>query len=37
VAFGEWTTDGVMRHPSFLGWRDDKDPTEVVREPDPRA
>jgi bifunctional non-homologous end joining protein LigD len=35
VAFGEWTADGVLRHPSFLGWRDDKDPGEIVREPDP--
>jgi bifunctional non-homologous end joining protein LigD len=32
VAFGEWTTDGVLRHPSHLGRRLDKDPAEVVRE-----
>ena len=33
IAFGEWTSDGVLRHPSYLGLRFDKDPTEVVREP----
>lgn len=33
VAFGEWTADGILRHPSFLGLRDDKDPRDVVREP----
>ncbi len=33
VEFGEWTADGVLRHPSYLGTRDDKDPAEVVREP----
>jgi bifunctional non-homologous end joining protein LigD len=33
VAFGEWTSDGVLRHPSYLGQRDDKDPADVVREP----
>ncbi|MFJ6567820.1 non-homologous end-joining DNA ligase [Streptomyces sp. NPDC091292] len=32
VAFAEWTRDGMLRHPRFLGLRDDKDPTEVVRE-----
>jgi bifunctional non-homologous end joining protein LigD len=32
VAFGEWTSDGVLRHPSHLGRRIDKDPSEVVRE-----
>jgi bifunctional non-homologous end joining protein LigD len=32
VAFTEWTRDGRLRHPSFLGLRDDKDPREVVRE-----
>jgi bifunctional non-homologous end joining protein LigD len=35
VAFGEWTADGVLRHPSYLGRRVDKDPTRVVREPQP--
>jgi bifunctional non-homologous end joining protein LigD len=33
VEFGEWTGDGVLRHPSYLGLRDDKDPRDVVREP----
>lgn len=32
VAFTEWTSDGRLRHPSFLGLRDDKSPEEVVRE-----
>jgi bifunctional non-homologous end joining protein LigD len=32
VKFTEWTTDGLLRHPSFLGLRDDKLPREVVRE-----
>jgi bifunctional non-homologous end joining protein LigD len=32
VAFHEWTADGKMRAPSFLGLRDDKEPKEVVRE-----
>lgn len=32
VAFTEWTTDGRLRHPRFLGLRDDKEPREVVRE-----
>jgi bifunctional non-homologous end joining protein LigD len=38
VAFGEWTSDGRMRHPSFRGLREDKPAREVVRErPDPAA
>jgi bifunctional non-homologous end joining protein LigD len=32
VAFTEWTSDHRLRHPSFLGLRDDKAPEEVVRE-----
>jgi DNA ligase D-like protein (predicted ligase) len=32
VAFSEWTPDGKLRHPRYLGLRDDKDPREVVRE-----
>ena len=32
VAYGEWTTDGVLRHPAYLGLRSDKDPIDVVRE-----
>ncbi len=32
VAFGEWTADGRMRHPSWRGLRPDKSPSEVRRE-----
>ncbi len=32
VAFSEWTGDGKLRHPRFLGLRDDKPPGDVVRE-----
>ncbi|HUP49246.1 MAG TPA: DNA ligase D [Thermoanaerobaculia bacterium] len=32
VSFTEWTSDGRLRHPSFLGLREDKTPEEVVRE-----
>jgi bifunctional non-homologous end joining protein LigD len=32
VAFTEWTGDGVVRHPSFQGLREDKPAAEVVRE-----
>lgn len=32
VAFTEWTRDGRLRHPRFLGLREDKDPRSVVRE-----
>jgi bifunctional non-homologous end joining protein LigD len=32
VAFTEWTGDNRLRHPSFLGMREDKAPNEVVRE-----
>jgi ATP-dependent DNA ligase len=30
--FTEWTSDGKLRHPRFLGLRPDKDPEDVVRE-----
>ncbi len=30
VAFAEWTQDGELRQTTFLGWRDDKSPKEVV-------
>jgi len=30
--FQEWTRDGKLRHPRFVGLRDDKRPREVVRE-----
>lgn len=32
VAFTEWTDEGIIRHPSFQGLREDKKPTDVVRE-----
>jgi bifunctional non-homologous end joining protein LigD len=32
VKFSEWTNDGKLRQPVFLGVRDDKDPRDVVRE-----
>jgi bifunctional non-homologous end joining protein LigD len=32
VAFAEWTTDGILRQPSWRGLRIDKEPTEVHRE-----
>jgi bifunctional non-homologous end joining protein LigD len=32
IAFAEWTRDGRLRHPRYLGLRDDKRPEEVVRE-----
>lgn len=33
VRYGEWTSDGRLRHPSWRGLREDKHPEEVVREP----
>lgn len=30
ISFGEWTSDGRLRQPVYLGLRDDKDPKEVV-------
>jgi DNA ligase D-like protein (predicted ligase) len=32
IAFTEWTRDGRLRHPRFLGLRDDKAARDVVRE-----
>jgi DNA ligase D-like protein (predicted ligase) len=32
VGFSEWTRDGRLRHPRFLGMREDKAADEVVRE-----
>jgi bifunctional non-homologous end joining protein LigD len=32
VAFVEWTLDGVLRHPRFIGFRSDKRASEVRRE-----
>jgi bifunctional non-homologous end joining protein LigD len=36
IAYGEWTADGKLRQPVFLGLRDDKKPSEVVI-PKPQA
>ena len=33
LAYGEWTSDGRLRHPSYLGLRDDKAPADVTRDP----
>ena len=33
ISFGEWTDAGHLRHPVYIGLRDDKDPLQVVREP----
>lgn len=33
VRFNEWTKTGKLRQPVFLGLRDDKDPSDVIREP----
>lgn len=35
LKFTEWTRDGSLRHPVFLGLRDDKSAKEVVRETTP--
>jgi bifunctional non-homologous end joining protein LigD len=32
IGFAEWTNDGRLRQPRFLGLRDDKRPSDVVRE-----
>ncbi|MEQ7125877.1 non-homologous end-joining DNA ligase [Actinopolymorpha sp. B11F2] len=32
IGFTEWTSDGKLRHPRFVGLRTDKDASEVVRE-----
>jgi bifunctional non-homologous end joining protein LigD len=32
LRFTQWTKDGMLRHPSFLGLREDKAPSDVVRE-----
>jgi bifunctional non-homologous end joining protein LigD len=34
IAFTEWTRDGKLRHPAFLGLRDDKSVQDVRREED---
>ena len=37
VAFHDWSTDGHLRHPVYLGERIDKAPEDVVRETAPRS
>ena len=32
IKFAEWTRDGKLRAPVFLGLREDKNPTDVIRE-----
>lgn len=32
IAFTEWTGDGKLRHPRYVGLRSDKPATEVARE-----
>ncbi len=32
IGFTEWTSDGKLRHPRFLGLRRDKNPEDVARE-----
>jgi len=32
IAFHEWTPDGHLRHPSFVGLRSDKEARQVIRE-----
>src|SRR6185295_15490251 len=37
IKFTEWTADAKLRHPVYLGLRDDKKPTDVRREEKPSA
>lgn len=37
VAFTEWTDEGILRHPTFQGLREDKSAREVVREDEQEA
>ncbi|HYF01205.1 MAG TPA: ATP-dependent DNA ligase, partial [Planctomycetota bacterium] len=32
VSFSNWTRDNLLRHPVFLGLREDKHPSEIARE-----
>jgi len=34
VKFTEWTTDGQLRHPTYIGLRDDAEAAAIRREPD---
>ena len=36
VRFTEWTSGGEMRHPAFLGLREDKKPEDVIMEKEAR-
>src|SRR5260370_2920086 len=36
IKFTEWTADAKLRHPVYLGLRDDKKPEQVRREPTSR-
>jgi bifunctional non-homologous end joining protein LigD len=37
IKFTEWTADGKLRHPVYLGLRDDKEPGQVHRETSQRV
>ena len=37
VAFAEWTHEDILRQPSYLAERDDKNPKKVVRETNGRV
>jgi bifunctional non-homologous end joining protein LigD len=37
IAFAEWTREGILRQPVFIGLRTDKDPKTVVREREQHA
>ena len=32
IEFGDWPSDGLFRHPTYIGRRTDRDPDDVVRE-----
>jgi len=36
VKFTEWTSDGRLRHPRFVGLREDKPASQVTREREAR-
>lgn len=37
VSYGEWPSDGSLRHPVYAGLRPDKDPSDVTRELPPEG